>query len=297
MNCTQCGKQFEVRGGFPDLIVGDRFEDEYNEALVKYEEECNIDTTLNYWIPLFHTLAPPSNPSSKILSVGCGTGVDVDLLSDQGYKAVGIDCGNRMNSWPWRHQLDRLMMANGMQLPFEDGSFDIAFCGCVFPHVGVVGDSFQTSPRFREDRLQLAKEMSRVVKPGGKIVVSNPNRYFPFDIFHGRETGSLKVRPYSPFDPFLLSVSDYRWLFQQAGCTTATALPNEGYWGFIRSKNSWKGWAMGMPVRFLFWLASRKPMAFMRGSFLNPWLVVLIEKGNSPETANNALPAHQPSSA
>jgi SAM-dependent methyltransferase len=264
--------------GFPDLVVGNRFEDDENESLNCYEDNSNTYTTANYWIPLFRGMASEDVASPRVLSVGCGTGIDVDLLGDQGFEAIGIDCGNRSKVWPHRRRRDRLFMANGQHLPFEDNFFDIAFCGCVFPHVGVVGDTFQVTPQYREDRLQLAREMARVVRPGGKIVVSNPNRYFPFDIFHGRPSGGFKVRPYSPRDPFLLSVSDYRKMFNQAGCSRATALPVTGYWGFVRSKNSWKGRLMGMPVRFLFWLVSRNSLSFLRGSPLSPWIVVELEK-------------------
>jgi SAM-dependent methyltransferase len=277
IECQGCSRRFEVVGGFPDLVVGGRFEDEYVEEWKGYEEETNVDTMTNYWIPLFQKLTPSDGAPARILSVGCGTGIDVDLLHDRGYEAVGIDCGNRSRSWPRRQRKDRLFMANGMQLPFEDASFDVAFCGCVFPHVGVEGDSFRVTPRFHEDRLQMAREMSRVVKPGGKIVVSSPNRRFPCDIFHGREAGGYKVRPYWPGDPFLLSISDYRKLFREAGRGRAVALPVEGYWGFMRSKKNWKGRLLGMPVRFLFWLVSREQLAFLRGSPLSPWIVVLVE--------------------
>jgi hypothetical protein len=38
-----------------------------------------------------------------------------------------------------------------------------------------------------------------------------------------------------------------------------------------------KGRIASMPVRFLFWLASViKPL---RTSFINPWIVVMVEKG------------------
>lgn len=277
LRCDTCDQHYPLEGGFPDLIVGGRFDDPDDPELASYEEECNEDTTTNFWVPTIRReVSDQTNP--RVLSMGCGTGVDVDIMVDQGFGAVGVDCGNRTKVWPRRKQQDRLFLANGKNLPLQNESFDVAFCGCVFPHVGVVGDSYTVSPTYHEDRLQLAKEMTRVVRPGGKIIVASPNRLFPFDLFHGREEGSYKVRPYWPGDPFLLSAGDYRDLFQEAGCRDAKTLPVENYWGFIRAKNSLKGQIFRLPVRLAFWLASREATKFLRNTPANPWIIVSIEK-------------------
>lgn len=279
MSCAGCGMEFSYCNGFPDLIIGGRFDDPTDEAQLLYEEQSNTDTTKEYLIPTLRKWWPEARKTRpRLLSLGCGTGIDIDLLCEEGYDCVGIDCGNRTSTWPRRKHHERLLLANGKHLPFESASFDCIFCGCVFPHVGVVGDSFTVAEHYREDRLGLAREMTRVLRPKGKILVSSPNRFFPFDIFHGRPNGGYKPRPYKPSDPFLLSVNDYRRLFQEAGCRTATAQPVKGYWGFIRSKNSLKGYVMALPVRAMFWLASVGNSTLLRSSPLNPWIVVLIEK-------------------
>ena len=276
-----------MHGEFPDLVVGGRFEDEENESLLAYEELCNEDTTRNYWIPTFRQLirdrvndlsTGKKEASPAILSLGCGTGVDVDLLTKEGYSAYGIDCGNRSSVWHRRTETKRLIMANGMNLPFEDNTFDVAFCGCVFPHVGVLGDSRRVSRNYFDDRLKLAREMTRVVRPGGRVVVSSPNRWFPLDLFHGRAEGSYRPTLNWPTSPFLLSHRDYVNLFLEAGCQSASLLPNQNYWGFIRAKNSLKGKVFSLPVKFLFWLASQDSLRFLRGSFLNPWIIVALQK-------------------
>ena len=97
----------------------------------------------------------------RILAVGCGAGAEVDLLRDAGFKCVGIDNGNRVRSWSTRRSRHSLAMANAMRLPFSAGSFDVAFCGCAFPHVGVVGDSSTPSETCWDDRLTVAREMTR----------------------------------------------------------------------------------------------------------------------------------------
>lgn len=276
--CVGCSSAFPLLGGYPDLIVGERFDDASDEALLRYEEQSNADLTRNYWQPMFRRMWPNGPARPRLLSVGCGTGVDVDLLCEAGFDSVGIDCGNRTAVWPRRSHGERLLLANGKHLPFGDASFDAAFCGCVFPHVGVVGDSNVTAPDVEQQRLELAREMVRVLRPGGYVIVSSPNRWFPFDIFHGRTPGSYKPRFNAPTSRFLLSAGDYERIFRAAGTGPASTLPVENYWGFIRSRHSLKGMLFGTPVRFVFWLVSRPAFGFLRASPVNPWLVVMLQK-------------------
>jgi SAM-dependent methyltransferase len=279
LKCSACGRQYPWAGEFPDLILGGRFDDATSESKMNYEMEANTDSARNYLLPLFRNLWPGSSGNLNLLSMGCGTGADVEFLTQQGFPCVGIDCGNRSDAWLQLKLKERFFLANGKHLPFPDETFDGAFSGCVFPHVGVQGDTDQVAPDCFHQRLELAREMVRVLKPGGKILVSSPNRFFPLDLFHGREEGVMRPKLNSPANRFLLSFADYRDLFLQAGCASARALPVGGYWGFIRSRRSLKGLLLGLPVRFLFSLVSKERLRFLRTSLLNPWLIVLIEKG------------------
>ena len=276
--CAACNRAYQARNGFPDFVVADRFEDTINESQKLYEEKANEDSTLNYWLPLFRKTWKSSQSVPRLLSLGCGIASDVDLLTDAGFDCYGIDCGNRDSAWKRRKHPERLFLANGQHLPFRDASFDGVFCGCVFPHVGVEGDSRKCRVDGQQIRQQLALEMCRVLKPGGRIFVSSPNRYFPFDIFHGRECGGYRPLVNLPGSRFLLSVRDYNRLFSQGGCNRAQALPVRGYWGFVRAKNSLKGRLFSLPVRAVFWLVSQKIGKPLRSSPLNPWLVVTAQK-------------------
>jgi SAM-dependent methyltransferase len=275
LSCNACAIEFRKEESFWNFIVGGTFEDELPESQKEYESNANADTVTNYWLPLFRRLWPDRSQTVNILSVGCGVGKDVDVLCQEGFNCVGIDCGHRNTLWEKRDRKENMLLANGKFLPFESGTFDAVFCGCVFPHVGVEGDSNIVAQDHFEQRSLLAGEMARVLRRGGKVVVSSPNRWFPADIFHGRTEGKFKPRVNLPTSRFLLSPGDYAELFGKAGCGKMRALPVRGYWGFIRSRNSIKGRLLGFPVRVLFRLAD---VPALRRSPLNPWIVVMMEK-------------------
>lgn len=278
IGCNGCGAEYTYEQGFPDLIVGGRFDDADDAERTAYETQTNEDLTRNYFLPVFKNLLR-EKPKPKLLSLGCGVGMDVDMLAAAGFDVYGIDCGNRSNAWPRRQHRDRLYLANGKNLPFADGSFDMVYCGCVFPHVGVEGDSNIVRADGWEERARIASEMTRVLKPGGRVLVSSPNRWFPLDLFHGRDPQNPYPRWNSPTSRFLLSSGDYRRLFGAAGCNTFRPMPVQGYWGFLRMKRTWKGRMMAFPVEMIFRLVSTEPGAILRPSPINPWLVMLCGKG------------------
>lgn len=296
--CRRCAGEFAYQEGIPDLVVGGRFEDADDPDRMAYEDVSNADTTRNYLVPTFRGLLRELAHRPRLLSVGCGVGIDVDILTQAGFDVVGIDCGNRCQAWARREQRHRLYLANGKHLPFEDATFDLVYCGCVFPHVGVVGDSRKVRPDYAEERLAIAREMTRVVRPGGHILVSSPNRLFPLDIFHGRSAEQPYPLLNLPTNPFLLSAGDYQRLFREAGCDRARCLPVNGYWGFVRMKKRRTGRVLAVPVEAVFRLVSWRALRFLARSPINPWLVVLMEKAApEPRRRRDDVDARRGSSA
>lgn len=87
------------------------------------------------------------------------------------------------------------VVADGRDLPFADGEFDVAFSNAVVEHVGG-----------RDDQERFVRELCRVSR---RVFVTTPNRLFPLDphtllpFLHwlpdGRRPGVLDgVRPLSP---------------------------------------------------------------------------------------------------
>jgi demethylmenaquinone methyltransferase/2-methoxy-6-polyprenyl-1,4-benzoquinol methylase len=96
--------------------------------------------------------------SGKVLDVACGTGDMACELQKQGCSVVGIDLSEEMLSIArQKAPAATCLIADAEQLPFEDGTFDAVTCA-----FGV--------RNFVHLEAGL-KEMLRVLRPGGKMVV------------------------------------------------------------------------------------------------------------------------------
>jgi len=103
----------------------------------------------------------------RVLDLACGTGRDSELiaqrLGDKGQifcQDISVDmlknCVNRLEKLPLKKEI---LMGNAVYLPFEDNFFDAVY-------------SFGGLGEFSDIRASL-KEMARVTKVGGKIVVGD----------------------------------------------------------------------------------------------------------------------------
>ncbi len=281
--CQQCGQSYDATAnlGIFDFRLGTTFED--HEDCCKWENEESTGRFLveNYLQPLLKRLFS-NRPAQdiRILSVGCGVGRDVEVLNQCGYDAYGIDPGNRASVWVKRQSPEQhFFLAGAEKLPFPDASFDFAFMNCVVPHIGVAGDTYTVVDGYAERRAMAAKEVARVLKPGGYLMSANPNRLCPLDLFHRIHISRHRPRLHARSEPFLLSYDDHRELFMTtAGLTAIEALPITGYWGFFLSSRYWLGKILQQGVKSYFALLSWPIMKWSRPTWLNPWLVVLMRK-------------------
>jgi ubiquinone/menaquinone biosynthesis C-methylase UbiE len=108
-------------------------------------------------------------PKDKILECGCGRGFILNILSEL-YRAKmsGIDI-NKEHLKIARKQLPKkvvLKHASVYEIPFKDKSFNKIILSEVLEHL--------------EDEDKALQEIRRVLKPGGKIVITVPNKDYPF---------------------------------------------------------------------------------------------------------------------
>jgi len=279
--CDSCGREFTCTDGVWDLLIGQRFDDEKCECMWCNEEDTGKHLVFNYLAPELRRRYPDRAPGElRVLSIGCGVGSDVEALNEAGFKAIGVDAGNRSEYWARRKWPETYHVANAINLPFEDGYFDVVIMGCVLPHIGVGDDTYETQPGADTERQAAADEMLRVTKADGALFLSSPNRLCPIDFFHRPDRHSHRPRLHALKGDFLLSVDDYGRLLHLGKRTASIeVLPLKGYWGFYSSSRYLLGRILQIPVRWYFnqfmsWRWTRG----LRKSGLNPWLILYVRK-------------------
>ena len=103
----------------------------------------------------------------SVLEVGCGNGISALFLSrEYACNVIGIDASDRMialaNKRAGAEGLSRrvqFLVADAMQLPFPDYTFDTVMCEAVLS--GLV------------DKEKAAREFNRVLRCGGKVVITD----------------------------------------------------------------------------------------------------------------------------
>jgi SAM-dependent methyltransferase len=109
-------------------------------------------------------------PGGRGLDVGCGTGTLAARLADAGYDMVGIDPSDGMlDVLRERAPAIEAVRADGTAIPFADDSFDLVLSVAVMHHIADAGAV----------RATLA-EMTRVTRPGGRILVWDHNGRNPY---------------------------------------------------------------------------------------------------------------------
>jgi SAM-dependent methyltransferase len=130
----------------------------------------------------------------RLLDVGCGEGSFTEAIAANGYREiVGIDVQEHwLEHFRMRVKGDpryRILNMSASEMTFAAGYFDTVLTVEAIEHI--------------PDLKGAAAEMARVLKPGGDLVLTCPNRWFPFENhgfrWRGREIGCrVPLLPYLP---------------------------------------------------------------------------------------------------
>lgn len=159
----------------------------------------------------------------RVLSVGCGSAIDVAVLRQHGYTCWGTDLTGDCRL----EARGAFVQADACSLPFKSSEFDLTLCLEAFEHIGAPNTNLAWKPRpeYRVNRKEAASELLRVTKPRGLLILVTPNRFFPVDE-HG--TGKTSLRWHMPFCDQTVSYFELKRLFLPA-CEEMGVLPYGRY--------------------------------------------------------------------
>ncbi len=105
----------------------------------------------------------PISRNSKILDIGCGEGVQLSWVCDKyGAQGWGIDISPYAIELSSRFANIKTELGDARHIPFPDDNFDFVYALGLFEHF--------------ENAEPLFQEVSRVLKQGGSILVTVPNK-------------------------------------------------------------------------------------------------------------------------
>ena len=134
----------------------------------------------------------PPHPA-RFIDSGCGAGAYVQhLIEEFGLDAFGIEFAPDKVSLAHRNPNLQTRIREGdlQKMPYNDASFDIALLNEVLEHV--------------PDEHAAIREIHRILKPGARLIVFSPNRFFPFETHGVTLRGFDWNAPcYLPFIPYI----------------------------------------------------------------------------------------------
>jgi SAM-dependent methyltransferase len=129
-------------------------------------------------------------PGRRILDCGCGAGDYVLALRDRGARAWGVEFSQDKLAASHAGVIGRVTAGDLGAIAVQDCAIDVALLNEVLEHV--------------PDDVGVLREVHRILRPGGTLVLFSPNRRYPFES-HGTSLrrSARRVPHYVPLIPYI----------------------------------------------------------------------------------------------
>ncbi len=158
----------------------------YENIADTFDAVVNMYDTQKRVSVIFEELLPAHLSGKKFLDAGCGTGWVSSEAHKRGAVVTSMDVGPELLKKVAQKVKTTAVIGSIMEMPFANDTFDIVVSTEVIEHV--------TEP------LRALKELHRVVKPGGIVVVTTPNKKWLWAV---QLANFFKLRPYQGLENWL----------------------------------------------------------------------------------------------
>lgn len=120
-----------------------------------------------FWQRIFYSpflrmsFYPEFVKGGKVLDIGCGIGKYLHYLEDLGWDVYGVDISSRAVEGARKSGLENVFQGELQEVRFESSFFDVVDLHHVFEHIPNPNETL--------------KEINRILKPGGEVVITLPN--------------------------------------------------------------------------------------------------------------------------
>jgi len=149
----------------------------FDEQSSSYRKEYERETTDGFSFRMRREkvlgLIPQDGKGKKILDIACGPGIMISGLRKLGYSVTAVDAAPEMVARAKEEHASgndlTIEVGDVYALKYPDASFDVVTA------MGLV--------EYLADEPKAYKEMTRVLKPGGTLIVSYPYRWSPWRVW------------------------------------------------------------------------------------------------------------------
>lgn len=187
------GRDQGIRAEVAGLIAGRRTEQPAGEDHCRVVCRDGVATVpeafeeQRHRFPYAELLRREPRPAD-VLEVGCGSGYGAHLLAGAGHRVIAVDPSPEAVGYAAsRYPGVDFRTGTGTALPFPDASFDVLASFQVIEHV--------------EQEADFLREARRVLRPGGRLYLTTPNRRLrlrpfqrPWNPYHVREHSARSLR-------------------------------------------------------------------------------------------------------